>query len=221
MCDTVKLPDAPRELVFCAEELPVLTGEIILPHREGKQGGRFNRYYQACADAFERCCRRELLPRAEAAYCRAVEDAGPLPQWQARLRTCVTLRRGKVVSLRSDTTVQGLPRPAASCRGETWDLRRELLLSLPDCFPRRTPWRKLLLSRAAQEIAQWERQGMARYHDGWQQLLSGAFHADRFYLTEEGLCFFFPPDSIAPPLEGIPTFCLPYSEETGPFVPEI
>ena len=75
MCDTVKLPDAPRELVFCAEELPVLTGEIILPHREGKQGGRFNRYYQACADAFERCCRRELLPRAEAAYCRAVEDA--------------------------------------------------------------------------------------------------------------------------------------------------
>lgn len=221
MCDTVIFPESPRELVFCAEEIPVLTGFISLPRREGRQGGRFNRYYDACADAFERCCRRELLPRAEAAYCRALEDAAPLPQWQARLSAAVTLERGGVVSLRCDTAARGLPRPTAHCRGETWDLRRELLLSLPDCFAPRVPWKQMLLHTAEEQIAAWEAQGVARYHKGWQTLLRRAFHPHRFYLTEEGLCFFFPADTIAPTVEGIPTFCLPYNEETGPFVPEV
>ena len=220
MSDTIILPDAPEELVFCAEELPVLTGRITLPHRQGRNG-RFNRYYRSCADAFERCCRRELLPRAESAYYRALENAGPLPQWRAELTCRVTLQTERLLSLRSDTTVTGMGRPTAARRGDTWDLRRELLVSLPDCFAPRVPWKKQLLQHAAQQIQDLEAQGIARYHDGWQHLLSRAFRPQDFYLTDEGLCFFFPLGSIAPEVEGLPTFCLPYSEETGPFIPQV
>ena len=221
MSDSVVFPDCPQELILYADELPVLTCHISLPSRPQRPEGRFNRYYRACAAAFESCCRRELLPRAESAYYRAVEEAGPIPQWQAQLRAAVTLQQGALCSLRSDTLVRGMAQPMAVCRGDTWDLRRELLLSVQDCFPSHAPWRQMLLHCARTQIAAWEAQGIARYHENWQQLLPRALHPHHFYLTEEGFCFFFPPDAIAPPVEGIPTFCLPYNEEAGPFLPHV
>lgn len=220
MSDTIVLPDTPQELLFCAEDLPVLTGHITLPTRPGRNG-RFNRYYQACAQAFDRCCRRELLPRAESAYYRAVEEAGALPQWEAELRCRVTLQTDQLLSLCSDTVVSGLSQPMALRRGDTWDLRRELLISLSDCFPPRAPWRQLLVQCAAAQIEAWEAQGIARYHDGWPQLLRRAYRPQDFYLTGEGLCFFYALGAIAPAVEGLPTFCLPYNEETGPLIPQV
>ena len=40
----------------------------------------------------------------------------------------------------------------------------------------------------------------------------------RFYLTPEGLAFFYPMYAIAPAAEGIPVFTVPY-EAVGPYVP--
>ena len=221
MSDHIILQPLDHELTFCADDLPLLTAQAVLPHWEGKKGGRFNRYYRACADSFCRTCQSELFPRAEAAYCRAREAASPIPQWQARLTAAITLQREHLISLRCDTRVTGMPQRYAGCRGDTWDLRRGLLLSLPDCFPSRTPWRRRLLELAAGQIESWETQGIARYHDGWSGALGKAFHAHHFYLTEDGLCFFFPLGSIAPAAEGIPTFCLPYDDSTGPFIPNV
>lgn len=221
MSDHIVLQPPDRELTFCADQLPLLTAHILLPRWEDRKGGRFNRYYRACAQQFQRTCRHELFPRAETAYLHALENASPIPQWQARLTATVTLRRHHLVSLRSDTRVTGMPQPYAGCLGDTWDLRHGLLLSLPDCFAPRTPWRKRMLEAASLRIEDWENRGIARYHDNWRQEIHRAFHAHRFYLTEEGLCFFFPLGSIAPPVEGIPTFCLPYDPQTGPFVPEV
>lgn len=221
MSDHIILQPLDQELTFCAEELPLLTAQVILPLWESKKGCRFNRYYRACADSFQRTCRHELFPRAEAAYFRAREEASPIPQWQARLTATITLRREHLISLRSDTQVTGMPQRYMGRQGDTWDLRCGLLLSLPDCFPPHTPWRKRLLEMASAQIEDWEAQGIARYHDNWRQEIHRAFHPHRFYLTEEGLCFFFPLDSIAPAIEGIPTFCLPYDPQTGPFVPNI
>ena len=221
MSDHIILQPLEQELSFCADDLPRLTAQAVLPCREGKKGGRFNRYYRACADSFHRTCQHELFPRAEAAYCRALEDAAPIPQWQAQLTTVITLQREHLISLRSDTRVTGMPQRYAACRGDTWDLRRGLLLSLPDCFPPHASWRRQLLELAAAQIENWETQGIARYHDSWRGTLHKAFHAHRFYLTEEGLCFFFPMSSIAPAAEGIPTFCLPYDTSSGPFIPDV
>ena len=219
MSDTILLPEVPEERIFYVEELPVLIGRITLPHRQGRNG-RFNRYYRACADTFERCCRRELLPRAESAYCRALENAGPLPQWEAALVCQVTMENDKLVSLRCDTTVSGMPYPTAARRGDTWDLRRELLISLQDCFLPRTPWKRLLLEYAAAQIGAQEAQGLAHYHEDWQKRLYRAFRPQDFYLTDEGLCFFFSPGAIAPAYEGLPTFCLPYAD-SGPLIPNL
>ena len=220
MSSVITLPTEPRELVFCIDDLPVLIGHVTLPERE-RPGGRFNRYYRACAHTFEHCCRSELLPRVQNTYCQALENATPLPLWEAQLVSDLTLQRNDLLSLRRSITVQGLPHPFTTRQGDTWDLRRELLLRPEDCFPPRTPWRKVLLQHAAEHIQRLESQRTSCYHPTWQRELSRAFRSRDFYLTEEGFCFFFSPGSIAPAAAGPPTFCLPYNEEVGPFIPKV
>ena len=71
---------------------------------------------------------------------------------------------------------------------------------------------------AAQEIQRQETAGYARYLDGWLRRLRQQFNPMRFYLTPEGLAFFYPMYAIAPAAEGIPVFTVPY-EAVGPYVP--
>ena len=40
-----------------------------------------------------------------------------------------------------------------------------------------------------------------------------------YYLTPEGLCFFYPLCAVADEKEGIVTFTMPYDAEHGPFPP--
>ena len=62
------------------------------------------------------------------------------------------------------------------------------------------------------------RTGGARYLDGWRRRLRQQFNPMRFYLTPEGIAFFYPMYAIAPAAEGIPVFTVPY-EAVGPYVP--
>ena len=71
---------------------------------------------------------------------------------------------------------------------------------------------------AAQEIQRQETAGYARYLDGWRRRLRQQFNPIRFYLTPEGLAFFYPMYAIAPAMEGIPVFTLPYGQG-GPALP--
>ena len=212
---------APAEpLALMHDELPLVTVQMTLPRLEQKNG-RFNRYYRLCAKLFEQYCRRELLPQAQAAYCRALADGGPIPQWQAEIQSRAAWTGDGIVSLVCDSAVGGTAQPVQRRQGDTWDMRRELFLTLSDCFPAGTPWKRRLLEHAAAAIEAQEAAGIARYYGDWRSRLRGAFHPRQFYLGEEGLCFFFPFQSIAPAVEGIPTFCMAYDEERGPFVPRV
>ena len=220
MPDDIVLQPLDRELTFCADEVPLLTAQALLPHWENRSSGRFNRYYRACCDSFQRLCRQELFPRAESAYYRARENASPIPQWQAQLSTTITLRRDHLISLHTDTQVVGMPRPYTARRGDTWDLQHQLPLPLSLFFPAGTNLRRRLCDAAAQEIARQEADGLARYYPGWERMLPRAFRPQRFFLSEEGLHFFFPLHAIAPAVEGCPTFFVPYDREKGPFPAE-
>ena len=73
---------------------------------------------------------------------------------------------------------------------------------------------------ATQEIQRQETAGYARYLDGWRRRLRQQFNPMRFYLTPEGLAFFYPMYAIAPAAEGIPAFTVPYTAP-GLHFPEI
>ena len=50
-------------------------------------------------------------------------------------------------------------------------------------------------------------------------LLRRCFSSRNYYLSEEGLRFFYPMYAVAPAAEGIVAFTVPYDAEKGPFAP--
>ena len=50
-------------------------------------------------------------------------------------------------------------------------------------------------------------------------MLRRALNTRNFYLTDEGLCFYYPLCAVAGAKEGIVTFTMPYDAENGPFLP--
>jgi len=215
MHHTLSLPPPHEEEPVSIDGIPLLTLCHQLPRLSGD--GRFNRYYDACRESFLAACRRELLTELRSAYERSLEHAAPLPQWRAQLIATVTRQEGALISLRTDAILTGAQERCHIRRGDTWDLRGQLPLPLSLFFPAATDLRRRLCAAAAEEITRQEAAGLARYHPRWQTLLRRSFHPHRFFLGEEGLHFFFPLGAIADAVEDIPTFCLPYDEETGPF----
>lgn len=218
MMNSFSLPPICTEEPLCIDGIPLFTLSHQLPQLSRE--GRFNRYYSACRSAFLRTCREDLAPMLQAAYRRSLESAAPLPQWQGRLIAAVTYRDGQLLSLRTDALIVGPEERWHLRRGDTWDLQHQLPLPLSLFFPAGTNLRRRLCDAAAQEIARQEADGLARYYPGWERMLPRAFRSQRFFLSEEGLHFFFPLHAIAPAMEGCPTFFMPYDREKGPFPAE-
>ena len=211
------------EREWTVEGIPVLTASVTLPRPEplsDKVSRRIHRYYQLQCRAYLRYCERWLLPQAEAEYRAALAASAPLPCFRAELGYRVTYNEGGLWSLYTQSREVTLPGQAlVTRRGDTWDLAAGYPVPLSGFFPPRSPWKRRLLDLAAAEIQRQEKAGVARYHDAWRRELRRHFNAQNFYLTTEGLSFFFPMYAIAPAAEGIPAFTLPYGKAglRGPF----
>ena len=200
------------EREWTVEGIPVLTAAVELPQPLDADAvsRRIRRYYQAQCKAFLRYCERWLFPQAEAEYRAALAASAPLPCFRAELGYRVTYNSGGLWSLytqsREDTGHTLLTR-----RGDTWDLSAGYPVPLSAFFPARSPWRRQLLALAAEDIQRQERAGIARYDPEWRKKLR-RFNSRNYYLTEEGLTYFFPMYAIAPAAEAIPAFTLPYGQ---------
>ena len=97
-------------------------------------------------------------------------------------------------------------------RGDTWDLSDGYPVPLSAFFPRRSGWRRRLMEAAEAEVRRREAAGVSRYHEGVRRKLRRYFNPHNFYLTAEGLVFFYPMYAIAPAAEGVPAFLVPWEE---------
>ena len=213
----IEIISCPVRAEYLWEDIPLLQAQARLPHWEGAGGKRFNHYYRGCERVFERWCSEDLFPRAQSLCRQAMAVAGTLPQWSAELRPAVTLQTAEIYSLYIDTIETAGPRRTVIRQGDIWDLRRGLPLSPQDLFPPRSPWRRRLMDCAAQEIESRLERGEGVFREHWRRALRSALHSRHFYLTENGLCFFCQMYTLSPSAAKIPTFCLPYDKEQGPF----
>ena len=203
------------EREWTVEGIPVLTASVEVPQPQGTDivSRRIRRYYQTQCRSFLKYCERWLLPQAEAEYRSALAASAPLPCFRAELGYRVTYNEGGLWSLYTQSREHTLPGPALlTRRGDTWDLTTGYLVPLSAFFPVRSSWRKQLLSLAAEEIQRQERAGISRYDPDWRKKLRRRFNSRIYYLTEEGLTYFFPMYAGAPAAEAIPAFTLPYGE---------
>lgn len=200
------------------EGIPVLTAGVSLPRptASDRTSRRVGRYYRAQARAYLRYCDHFLFPMAVAACRAALEDSRPLPRFRAELTHRVTYDHDGFWSLYTQSR-----EPEADGRtllrrwGDTWDLRTGYPAELRSFFFRRSGWKRLLLERAEAEIRQQEAAGYTRYLPGWRRGLRRSFNPLRYYLTEEGVAFFYPMYTIAPAEAGIPVFHCLWSDLRG------
>lgn len=213
-CMDTELFTAERE--WTVDGIPVLTARLSLPRpvdQKSRIGKRIDRFYQLQSRSYLRYCEKLLFPASQADYRQALALSSPLPLNTAELTCRVTCAQSGVLSVSTLMRECIGGRRNVMQRGDTWDLRSGYPLPLSAFFPKRYPIRKTLLKCAETEIRRRQEQGISLYHDAWQQELRRAFNRENFYLTPDGLRFFWQMGSIAPPMEGIPTFCLPFSED--------
>ena len=209
-----------EEQEWTVEEIPVLTARSSLPEPAAERAwGRIRRFYHWQRRSFYRYCKGELFPWAEAEAKNAMERGVPIPCFHAELTYRTTYRAGKLWSLYTELRDNAAPGPSMVRRwGDTWDLSGEFPLPPERFFPPRFAWKRGALLAAEQEIRRQERRGEACFYPEWPRLLRRRFHPRNYYLTPEGVAFFFPMESLAPAIEGIPVFLLPYCGE-APFAP--
>ena len=205
------------EREWTVEEIPVLTASVSLPLAPEGAGARaarrIERYYRLQCRAYLRYCERWLFPLAASLYREALASSAPLPCLRAELTYRVTYDEGGLWSLYTQSRETCPGRPALlTRRGDTWDLASGWPAPLSAFFPPRTPWRRRLLALAAEEIRRREAAGVSQYREGWRRALRRRFNSRDFYLTAEGLTFFYPMYALGPASEGICTFVLPYGE---------
>lgn len=204
------------EREWTVDGIPVLSACVCVPQpvpAMDRVSRRIWRYYQLQCRSFLRYCEGWLLPQAAEEYRAALESSTPLPQFQATLNYRVTYNEGGLWSLYTQSREVTLPGRTLMQRwGDTWDLRTGYPVSIGEFFPRRCGWKRQLTALAAAEITRQEEAGIARYRENWKRLLRRRFNARSFYLTDEGLTFFYPMYAIAPAVEGIPSFTVPFGE---------
>lgn len=210
------------EREWTVEEIPVLSAAISLPEpvpAADSVSRRIRRYYQLQCRSFLRYCESCLLPAAAEAYRAALADSQPLPRFRAELSYQVTYNEGGLWSLYTQSRESG---PGGGTvllrRGDTWDLASGYPVALSVFFPRRSGWKRRLLDVAEAEIRRQEAAGVSQYHEGIRRLLRKHFNSQNYYLTADGLAFFYPMYAIAPAVEGIPVFTVPY-DRGGPALP--
>lgn len=208
------------EREWTIEGIPVLTASISVPEpvpASDKISRRIRRYYQLQCRSYLRYCEKWLLPQANAEYHAALASSTPLPCFRAELGYHITYQEQGLFSLYTQSREVTLPgQTLLTRRGDTWDLSSGYPIPLTDFFPFRSAWRHQLLAFAAEEIQRQENDGISRYHKNWPRDIRRHFNSQNYYLSSDGLTFFFPMYSIAPSAEGIPTFTIPYGEN-GPF----
>ena len=207
----VRPAEAERE--WNVEGVPVLRAYANLPDvPDGvRQWKRIRSFYRLQNRLFFRYCEKELRPWAGAECRRAIENSVPCTCFQASLRFKETYRVGRLWSLYTELWENAAPGSPTRYRwGDTWDIQSGYPVALDNFFPPHSHWKRRLLTLAAEEIERQERRGLSRYCPDWRRRVKRSLNARNYFLTPEGIAFFYPMYALAPAAEGIPTFLCPW-----------
>lgn len=168
---------------------------------------RIGRYYKHAANFWRTRWEVELYRRACAELAALRERSLPFRPWEAALDFTVTYNGQGLLCLYMDSYefTGGAHGSTVRC-GDTWDLHTGMPRPLPSFYPPKSHWRQEATAAVRTEIERRLSTGEYLYLDGWEGAVAAQFDPCRFYLTTDGVILFYPLYTLAPYVEGIPTF---------------
>lgn len=202
--------DVYKRVLKCEGEV-VLTLSIRTPRLPEDRPAfrRIGRYYKHAAECWRTRWEVGLYQRACAELAALRERSLPFHPWEAVLDFTVTYNEQGLLSLYMDSYefTGGAHGNTVRC-GDTWDLCTGMPRTLPSFYPPKSHWRREATAAVRAEIERQLATGEYMYLDGWEQAVVAQFDPCRFYLTADGVTLFYPLYTLAPYVEGIPTFLI-------------
>lgn len=209
-----------RERQWTQDGLPVLTMSLSLPSCRSTLSDarlrRINRCYEHFARCYESYCESFLLPAATEAFRISAAASRPFSPWQAILQYRTTLETPSVRSVLLEAEESSETGLCRRLRADTWDLQTGYFMNLSDFFPAEPHPLRLIRRLALREFSSLQQD--ASLSPDWRRRIRITAKADNFYLTAEGLCFYYPQFALGGRSLGTPSLCLPWCE-TGPVPP--
>ncbi|MCX7772019.1 MAG: DUF3298 and DUF4163 domain-containing protein [Clostridia bacterium] len=172
---------------------------------------RFNMHYRQKAQKNYRYASTKLYQAAVKQYTIAKPQGVPFNNFEFVEAFEPTYCRKPFISLYYDLyEFTGGAHGNTIRKGNTWDMRRGVMLPLEAFFDKDYDYQAVMLRYIESEARRRQITGMATYFDGLHENLKKYFDAQNYYLTEEGLAIFYPLYTIAPYVDGIQVFIIPY-----------
>lgn len=166
-----------------------------------------NAFYEAELQRLINLGQNDLLDSAQKA---AESEAFFAPYFDEESFTEEYRSDSRISFLRAHPSYTGGAHPNLMLFSDNFDYTTGLRLTAADFFsvPLET-----YTPRLVEEIKrQIETDGAENYYDGYQEMLPHIFDPNKFYLTGDGIVFYFQPYDIAPYATGTPSFLIPFSE---------
>lgn len=201
-------------------QTPVLNYQLAYPHVSGgtspQAAGQINRYHDRVARDFAAHCQRTLLPQAIADYHSSMKNEFPFHPYEADSAFTPTYNQDGKLSLYTDKyEFTGGAHGTTVRTGDTWDTKRGRPLSLAQVLGQRQAPVTKIQAEIVRQIQAQLAAGTNQYFDNYPQLVTQTFQRTQFYLTPEGIAFFFQQYDIAPYSSGIPVFVIPEQALVG------
>ena len=213
---------ARRETGICEKEL-MCDGMCVLRVRMGQPeaacGGtarfrrRFDRFYHAEAKAFMKYCSAFLFEDAAREYRAAVEASRDFQPFEASLSFRTIFNKCDLISVVTDAVEKyGRGVPTVVRRADVWDARSGYPLSPASFFGSGSRAKKVCIANASLESARRVEEGSSVFLPKYEKLLKKKYSGRNFYIVGDEYRFFYPMCSVAPEIEGIVEFSIPFSD---------
>lgn len=214
-CERCGLSLRTKTMSLCDKKIPLLDAEITMPVFEGlrltRAEKRLNGYYALYQKTVERRSKVTLFRRAKKAHALAMKENRSSSPCRLTLSHTVVLEQDGVLSLlRDHSETHGGAKGVSLRSSDNWNMYDGFPLTLESLLPKGKKSFKAVFAalRAGFEGRQ-AREG-AVFFDKLSSLIRRRFRPDNYFLTPEGIGFFFQAGEVAPVSEGVRSAVIPY-----------
>lgn len=202
---------------FTYEDTVVLDVDIAYPEITLRDSpivqNRINRHYRQQADRFFIYASKRLYADAVQFYIDAQKNGFPFHAFDAVMEYEVTRNEGCRLSAYYDRyTYTGGAHGATIRASDSWDLRTGRRIALSSLFARGSRYRRLIIEQIQAQADKNMAENPNIYFEDYRTLIIEHFNPESYFMTPEGLGFYYQQYEIAPYSSGIIVFEIPYGD---------